>query len=132
MTSPARAFCSMQHPVSFGLALACNCSLVQQAHAPDGYQHHLLCQQCCLSSCLTHACRQPAFSPAALSGYVPLMAASTDRLMERLHWIIGQKQGQGQGPDDVCIDMFRELGAMTLQWPCARRPWGWQKCLTFF
>ncbi|KAF5836104.1 hypothetical protein DUNSADRAFT_6475 [Dunaliella salina] len=56
---------------------------------------------------------QPAFSPAALSGYVPLMAASTERLIDRLHWIAAQKEGKPV--NEAAIDMWRELGAMTLQ-----------------
>lgn len=42
------------------------------------------------------------------------MAASTDRLVERLRWLAATK-AEGAPEDKKGIDMWRELGSMTLQ-----------------
>ncbi|KAG2442182.1 hypothetical protein HYH02_009670 [Chlamydomonas schloesseri] len=85
---------------------------------------------------------QPAFSGPSLSGYFPLMAGCAARLADKLERLALQAQGQGQGgqvageqaaagnegqlaagaaaggragSEPARVDIWRELGAMTLQ-----------------
>lgn len=50
-------------------------------------------------------------------GYVPLMAASTDLLVDRLHWLSSQNalEAEKTGEAPKSVELFRELGALTLQ-----------------
>lgn len=49
---------------------------------------------------------QPAFSAASLSGYLPLMDQCIEQLLARL---------QGAAREARRVDVWRELGSMTLQ-----------------
>ncbi|KAG2429765.1 hypothetical protein HXX76_010549 [Chlamydomonas incerta] len=65
---------------------------------------------------------QPAFAPASLSGYLPLMTACADQLAARLEAKANAAAGSSSGGAATAggastgsVDMWRELGGMTLQ-----------------
>ncbi|KAG2434665.1 hypothetical protein HXX76_007558 [Chlamydomonas incerta] len=72
---------------------------------------------------------QPAFSGPSLTGYFPLMAACAARLADKLEGLARGQQGQeqegagkgqpadgsGSSNSSARVDIWRELGAMTLQ-----------------
>ena len=70
---------------------------------------------------MLHKAWQPAFSPASLAGYLPLMDQCARKLADSLivrAAVGGAASGGGQdgvaGPP-VKVDLHRELGRMTLQ-----------------
>ncbi|KAG2434390.1 hypothetical protein HYH02_012402 [Chlamydomonas schloesseri] len=66
---------------------------------------------------------QPAFAPASLAGYLPLMTACAQQLAARLEAKAAAAAaaaataggGSGRSVSGGSVDMWRELGAMTLQ-----------------
>ncbi|PNW81402.1 hypothetical protein CHLRE_07g354450v5 [Chlamydomonas reinhardtii] len=57
---------------------------------------------------------QPAFAPASLAGYLPLMTGCADQLARRLEAKATAAAGATAGGGSS-VDMWRELGGMTLQ-----------------
>ena len=62
---------------------------------------------------------QPAFAPASLAGYLPLMTGCADQLARRLEAkataAAGATASGATAGGGSSVDMWRELGGMTLQ-----------------